>query len=128
MDDAVFGFEHEAEAHAFLKALCEQVEACGLTLHSTKTRLLEFGRFATGNRKKRGETKPETFDYLGFTHICGKTRNGKFCIKRITKGRCQSYYFIIRRFHGGCRGIRAAEWLFPRNGGLGTARTCSRVP
>lgn len=84
VDDAVFGFEHETEAHAFLEALHEQVEACGLTLHPTKTRLLEFGRFATGNRQKRGETKPETFDYLGFTHICGKTRKGKFCIKRIT--------------------------------------------
>jgi len=84
VDDAVFGFQSETEGRSFLDALQKQVEAYGLKLHPTKTRLLEFGRFAAGNRRERGESKPETFDYLGFTHICGKTRNGRYCIKRIT--------------------------------------------
>lgn len=84
VDDAVFGFQKEAEARTFLEALREQVSAYGLNLHPTKTRLIEFGRFAASNRRSRGEGKPETFDYLGFTHICGKTRKGGFRIKRIT--------------------------------------------
>lgn len=84
VDDAVFGFQYEAEGRAFLEALRGQVEAYGLKLHPTKTRLVEFGRFAACNRQDRGQGKPETFDYLGFTHICGKTRKGRFCIKRIT--------------------------------------------
>jgi RNA-directed DNA polymerase len=84
VDDAVFGFQYEAEGRAFLKALRKQVEAYGLKLHPTKTRLIEFGRYAAGRRKERGQGKPETFDYLGFTHICGKTRHGRFMIKRIT--------------------------------------------
>jgi len=69
VDDAVFGFQSEAEGRKFLEALRKQVEAYGLKLHSTKPRLLEFGSFASGNRRERGESKPETFDYLGFTHI-----------------------------------------------------------
>lgn len=84
VDDAVFGFQHEAEGRKFLEALREQVEAYGLKLHPTKTRLVEFGRFAAGNRRERKQGKPETFDFLGFTHICGKTRKGWFKIKRIT--------------------------------------------
>jgi group II intron reverse transcriptase/maturase len=84
VDDAVFGFQHEAEGRKFFEALREQVEAYGLELHPTKTRLVEFGRFAAENRRKRRQGKPETFDFLGFTHICGKTRHGWFKIKRIT--------------------------------------------
>jgi RNA-directed DNA polymerase len=84
VDDAVFGFQYESEGRAFLEALREQVEAYGLKLHPTKTRLVEFGRFAESNRRERGQGKPETFDYLGFTHVCGKTRKGGFRIKRIT--------------------------------------------
>ena len=84
VDDAVFGFQHEAEGRAFLEALRGQVEAYELTLHPTKTRLVEFGRFAASNRRKRRNGKPETFDFLGFTHICGVTRRGKFCIRRKT--------------------------------------------
>lgn len=84
VDDVVFGFQYEAEGRVFLEALRERVEAYELTLHPTKTRLIEFGRFAASNRRKRGKSKPETFDFLGFTHICGVTRRGKFCIRRIT--------------------------------------------
>jgi RNA-directed DNA polymerase len=84
VDDAVFGFQYEAEGRAFLQALRERVEAYGLSLHPTKTRLVEFGRFAASNRRERGQGKPETFDFLGFTHICGVTRQGRFCIRRIT--------------------------------------------
>ena len=84
VDDAVFGFQYESEGRAFLKALCERVEAYGLKLHPTKTRLIEFGRFAASNRSKRGDGKPETFDYLGFTHICAISRRGKFWIRRKT--------------------------------------------
>lgn len=84
VDDAVFGFQYEAEGRAFLEALRERLAVYELTLHPTKTRLVEFGRFAASNRRERGQSKPETFDFLGFTHICGVTRRGRFCIRRIT--------------------------------------------
>jgi RNA-directed DNA polymerase len=84
-DDAVLGFEHRKDAEAFLEQLRERMQKFGLELHSEKTRLIEFGRFAEGNRKRRGEGKPETFDFLGFTHICGKTRKGNwFKVRRQT--------------------------------------------
>ncbi len=70
-DDAVLGFERRAEAEAFLEQLRERMQKFGLELHPEKTRLIEFGRFAEEDRKRRGEGKPETFDFLGFTHICG---------------------------------------------------------
>jgi group II intron reverse transcriptase/maturase len=81
-DDAVLGFEHQAEGERFLKELGERLAKFGLELHPQKTRLIEFGRFAIPNRQKRGEGKPETFDFLGFTHMCGKARNGKSFIVR----------------------------------------------
>ncbi|MDT9216617.1 MAG: reverse transcriptase domain-containing protein, partial [Limnospira sp. PMC 1256.20] len=84
VDDAVFGFQYENEARAFLEELREQLEANGLRLHPEKTRLIEFGRFAASNRADRGEGRPEPFDFLGFTHTCGRTRNGKFKIRRVT--------------------------------------------
>jgi len=83
-DDAVFGFQYESEARAFLKMLTERLDAFKLTLNPQKTRMIEFGRFAVSNRSKRGKGKPETFDFLGFTHICSLTRQGKFCIRRKT--------------------------------------------
>ena len=64
VDDAVFGFQYEADGRAFLKALRERVAAYELTLHPTKTRLVEFGRFAASNRRERGKGKPETFEFL----------------------------------------------------------------
>jgi RNA-directed DNA polymerase len=84
-DDAVLGFEHRAEAERFRKELEERLARFGLELHPEKTRLIEFGRFAVSNRLVRGKGKPETFDFLGFTHICGKARNGKsFVVRRNT--------------------------------------------
>jgi len=84
-DDAVLGFERRQEAEAFLEQLRERMRKFGLELHPEKTRLIEFGRFAEDNRKRRGEGKPETFDFLGFTHICGKTRKGNwFTVRRQT--------------------------------------------
>ena len=84
-DDAVLGFEHKDEAERFLREVRERLAKFGLELHPEKTRLIEFGRFAATNREKRGEGKPETFDFLGFTHICGKNRKtGYFEVKRKT--------------------------------------------
>jgi RNA-directed DNA polymerase len=83
-DDLVLGFQYRAEAERFLKDLRERLTKFGLDLHPDKTRLIEFGRFAEENRTRRGESKPETFDFLGFTHISGKDRNGRFSVKRIT--------------------------------------------
>jgi RNA-directed DNA polymerase len=87
-DDAVLGFQHREDAEQFLEQLRERLAKFGLELHPEKTRLIEFGRFATENRRKRGEGKPETFNFLGFTHICGTNyRTGKFTIHRKTIGK-----------------------------------------
>jgi RNA-directed DNA polymerase len=83
-DDYVAGFEHREDAERFLAELRDRFAQFGLELHPEKTRLIEFGRFAAENRARRGDRKPETFDFLGFTHICAKTRNGRFKLKRIT--------------------------------------------
>ena len=83
-DDAVLGFEHRKEAEAFLEQLRERMRAFGLELHPEKTRLIEFGRHAAENRKRNGRGKPETFNFLGFTHVCGKTRKGRFALVRLT--------------------------------------------
>lgn len=81
-DDLVAGFEREDEAKAFLDELRARFEAFDLGLHPEKTRLIEFGRHAATQRKKRGLGKPETFTFLGFVHICGKSRNGRFLLWR----------------------------------------------
>ncbi len=83
-DDIVVGFQERTEAERFRKKLEERMRKFNLELHPEKTRLLEFGRDAARNRKRRGEGKPETFDFLGFTHICGKTRKRKFTVQRQT--------------------------------------------
>ena len=76
-DDAVLGFQHREEAERFLEQLRERLQKFGLELHPDKTRLIEFGRYAAERRKRRGEGKPETFNFLGFTHICGtNTQDG----------------------------------------------------
>ncbi|HVP98427.1 MAG TPA: group II intron reverse transcriptase/maturase [Roseiarcus sp.] len=85
-DDAVFGFEHEADARRFLEAMRERLAQFTLKLHPDKTRLIEFGRHAAANRKQRGLGKPETFNFLGFTFICGKSRKGGFLLKRKSRG------------------------------------------
>jgi RNA-directed DNA polymerase len=84
-DDFIVGFEHESDARRFLHEMRERLEKFALTLHPEKTRLIEFGRFAAERRQRRGLGKPETFNFLGFTFICGKTRQGKFQIKRKTR-------------------------------------------
>jgi RNA-directed DNA polymerase len=83
-DDFIAGFEHHADAQRFLADLRERFAKFGLDLHEGKTRLIEFGRHAARRRKARGLGKPETFDFLGFTHICGKTRDGRFGLRRVT--------------------------------------------
>ncbi len=87
-DDAVLGFEHREDAERFLEQLRERLRKFGLELHPEKTRLIEFGRYAAERRKKRGEGKPETFNFLGFTHICGTNRQtGNFAVHRKTVGK-----------------------------------------
>ena len=81
-DDFIVGFEHEADARRFLEALRVRLEEFALSLHPDKTRLIEFGRHAAARRKQRGLGKPETFNFLGFTFICGRSRRGKFLIHR----------------------------------------------
>ena len=83
-DDFVVGFQHRKEAEQCLEELRERFVKFGLTLHPEKTRLVEFGRFAMEHRKARGEGKPETFSFLGFTFCCGKTKAGKFTVIRKT--------------------------------------------
>src|SRR5487761_1735761 len=83
-DDFVVGFQHLGDARQFLHDLRERFAKFNLELHPDKTRLIEFGRFAASDRKERGLPKPETFDFLGFTHVCGKTRDGRFWLRRIT--------------------------------------------
>jgi group II intron reverse transcriptase/maturase len=83
-DDLVIGFQREQDAIAMRKALAERVAKFGLQLHPDKTRVLEFGRFAPERRKNRGLPKPETFDFLGFTHFIGKSRGGKPMLSRRT--------------------------------------------
>jgi group II intron reverse transcriptase/maturase len=81
-DDFVVGFEHREDAERFKAELAERLREYSLELHADKTRLIEFGRHAAANRRRRGERKPETFNFLGFTHICGKTRKGRFTVMR----------------------------------------------
>jgi RNA-directed DNA polymerase len=84
-DDIVVGFEREMDARRFRDAMRERFEKFSLSLHPDKTRLIEFGRFAAVNRKRRGLGKPETFKFLGFSFICGKSRRGKFLVWRKTR-------------------------------------------
>jgi RNA-directed DNA polymerase len=81
-DDVIVGFQHETDARRFLDAMRERLKEFALSLHPEKTRLIEFGRFAAKNRKARGLGKPETFTFLGFSFICGKSRRGKFQVQR----------------------------------------------
>ena len=80
----ILGFQHQTDADRFLENLRERLGKFGLELHPDKTRRIEFGRFAEQNRKRRGEGKPETFDFLGFKHISGKNRLGRFTVRRKT--------------------------------------------
>ena len=87
-DDFVLGFQREAEARECLKQLRERLATFNLQLHPEKTRLIEFGRYAAANRQGQGKGKPETFDFLGFTHFCAKTRKrGRFIVGRKTQSK-----------------------------------------
>jgi len=114
-DDFVIGFREESDARRCLAALCERLAKFGLELHSEKTRLIEFGRYAEERRAKRGDGPPETFDFLGFTHISGKTRRGDFTIHRKTSRRkfqarlAELKEQISRRRHDDL--ARVGEWL-----------------
>jgi RNA-directed DNA polymerase len=114
-DDFVIGFREESDARRCLAALGERLAKFGLELHSEKTRLIEFGRYAEERRAKRGDGPPETFDFLGFTHISGKTRRGDFTIHRKTSRRkfqaklAELKKQISRRRHDDL--ARVGEWL-----------------
>jgi group II intron reverse transcriptase/maturase len=84
-DDLVAGFEHEDDARRFLDAMRARLEEYVLSLHPDKTRIIEFGPHAAANRERRGLGKPETFNFLGFTFICGKSKAGRFLINRKTR-------------------------------------------
>lgn len=84
-DDLVVGFEHEAEARRFWDAMRIRFEQFSLELHGDKTRLLEFGRYAIERRQRNGQGKPQTFNFLGFTFICGRSRRGAFLLRRHTR-------------------------------------------
>jgi RNA-directed DNA polymerase len=96
-DDLVLGFQHRTEADRFLRDFRERLRKFGLELNPDKTRRIEFGRYAEQRREKRGEGKPEPFDFLGFTHISGKGRNGNFKVRRKT---------IRKRMRAKLRGIK----------------------
>jgi RNA-directed DNA polymerase len=93
----ILGFQFQTDADRFLENLRERLAKFGLELHPDKTRRIEFGRFAEENRKRRGEGKPETFDFLGFTHISGKNSLGRFMVRRKT---------IRKRIRGKLRKIK----------------------
>ena len=105
-DDFIVGFQYRHEAQRFLAALRQRFAKFGLELHPDKTRLIEFGPFAAADRRKRGLGKPETFDFLGFTHICGTKRsNGRFTVlrqtvrKRLTAKLAEVKAELKRRMH-----------------------------
>jgi RNA-directed DNA polymerase len=97
-DDFIVGFQHESDARRFLDTMRERLREFALSLHPEKTRLIEFGRFAAQNRKRRGLGKPETFNFLGFTFICGKSKRGKFLLRR--KSRADRMRAKIREVKG----------------------------
>jgi RNA-directed DNA polymerase len=107
-DDIVVGFEFKDDAERFWAELKERMEKFQLELHPEKTQLFEFGRHAAPNRKRVGLGKPETFDFLGFTHICGKTKKGRFMVLRhIVRKRMQAKLQQVkielrRRMHDPC--------------------------
>ncbi|MBW1695770.1 MAG: group II intron reverse transcriptase/maturase [Deltaproteobacteria bacterium] len=114
-DDFVVGFQYRRDAERFLADLRQRFLKFNLQLHKDKTRLIEFGRFAAANRKRHGKGKPQTFDFLGFTHICGKTENGKFMVLRHTIGKRMRAKLkelkieLKRRLHNPVPVV--AEWL-----------------
>jgi RNA-directed DNA polymerase len=111
-DDLVVGFQHENDARRFWDAMRERLREFSLSLHPDKTRLIEFGRFAVQHCKKRGLSKPETFKFLGFVLICGKSRRGDFQIKR--KSRRDRMRAKLQEIKEGLR--RQMHWPIPETG------------
>src|SRR4051812_13499005 len=114
-DDTVVGFEHEADARRFWDAMRARLEAFALTLHPDKTRLIAFGRFAADRRAQRGLGQPETFCFLRFTHICGRSRRGTFQLQR--NSRTDRMRATLRRGKGALR--RGLRHPLPGHGGGG---------
>src|SRR6202163_294360 len=114
-DDLAVGFEHEGDARRFLDAMHDRLGEFALSLHPDKTRLIEFGRFAANDRKLRGLGKPETFAFLGFTFICGRSRSGQFQLQRKTRrDRMQAKLRKIKETLRRCRARPTPEqgkWL-----------------
>ena len=114
-DDFVVGFQYERDAECFLEAVKERFGSFDLELHPDKTRLIEFGRFASERRRERGQGKPETFDFLGFTHYCAKTRRGHFQLgrkpvaKRMARTLKRLKEALRRRMHDNVK--ETAKWL-----------------
>jgi RNA-directed DNA polymerase len=111
-DDIVVGFQHESDARRFWDEMCERLREFSLSLHPDKTRLIEFGRYAAQNREKRGLGKPETFKFLGFVLICGKSRRGDFQIRR--KSRRDRMRVKLREIKEELR--RRMHWPIPESG------------
>lgn len=106
-DDTIVGFQHEDEARRFLADLRERLAHFGLDLHTAKTRLIAFGRFVAERRPVRGERRPPTFEFLGFTHICGTKRNGRgFQLQRRTA--CRRKWATVKRIGEAMRRMRHA--------------------
>ncbi len=114
-DDAVLGFQHRAVAEQFREQLRKRLAKFGLELHPEKTRRIEFGRYAIERRKKRGQGRPETFNFLGFTHICGTSPTGQCTVKRQTIGKRMAAKLkdigaqLRKRMHGSIAGT--LKWL-----------------
>ena len=114
-DDFVVGFQHKRDAERFLDAAKERFGRFELDLHPDKTRLIEFGRFAWKDRRQRGQGRPETFDFLGFTHYCTKTRRGRFQLgrkpiaKRMSRTLKRIKEVLRRRMHDNVE--ETAKWL-----------------
>ena len=117
-DDFVVGFQHKRDAERFLAAIGERFARFDLTLHPGKTWLIEFGRFAMANRRRSGLGKPETFDFLGFTHYCAKDRNGRFQLGRKP---------IAKRVTRTLKRIKEALWRRRHRPKAETARWLGRV-
>lgn len=86
-DDFVLGFKYQSDARRMRTDLAQRLEHCGLRMNESKTRLIEFGRYAAERRRNRGKGRPETFDFLGFTHYCSTTRTGRYMVKRKTQSK-----------------------------------------
>jgi group II intron reverse transcriptase/maturase len=112
-DDFVVGFQYRAEAEQFQRELRERFRKFNLGLQDDKTRLMEFGRFAAENRKQRGDGKPETFDFLGFTHVCDMTRSGKYisCFGRPLGNGCRQSSGRSKRHSGDACRIPSRQWV-----------------